>query len=118
MAVSVVSISSVSYRAQNQYDAGGQRSTLTVSFRVYRRGYAHVAGIVVSTNGWGTRIEVTGRWDRNEGDYEVWTASHTVQGLDARFAFVCWCEDYADVDNVKKIWNTNGGNQHWATSTF
>jgi hypothetical protein len=72
MTATAVAITGVSFDAQNEAGAGGEHSLLTVRFHVAQRGYAHVAGIVVSTNGWATRSEVTGRWDHNEGDTEVW----------------------------------------------
>jgi hypothetical protein len=117
MAASAVSISAVSFDAKKIANQGGQSSELTVWFHVFQRGFAHVAGIVVSTNGWATRQEIGARFDHFEGNVEVWTAGFSVPGLAGTFAFVCWCEDFADIDNVRKVWNTNGGNQYWITAS-
>jgi len=118
MAASVISISAVSFDAKSIVNQGGQSSQLTVFFHVFRRGFAHVAGIILSTNGWGSRQEVPARFDHFEGDIEVWKTTFSVGGTGATFAFVCWCEDYADIDNIRKIWNTNGGNQYFVTAKF
>ena len=116
MAATAISISAVSFDAKNIANEGGESSQLTVWFHVYQRGFAHVAGIVVSLDGWATRQEVTARWDHFEGDTEVWTLTYNVPNNGRQFAFVCWCEDYADIDNVRKIWNTNSGNQFLVTA--
>jgi hypothetical protein len=117
MAASAVSITAVSFDATNIANQGGQSSQLTVWFHVYQRGYAHVAGIVISIDGWISRQEVTAKFDHFENSAEVWNATFSAQGVGRIFAFVCWCEDYADIDNVRKIWNTNGGGQYWITAS-
>jgi hypothetical protein len=117
MAASAVSLSAVSFDARNIANAGGQSSELTVWFHVFQRGFAHVAGLVASNDGWASRREVPARFDHFEGNVEVWKVVTSVAGNNATFAFVVWCEDFADVDNGRKIWNTNGGNQYWRTAT-
>ena len=44
-------------RAKNTFDQGGQRMALTVDFWVFKRGPAHVAGIIFSPDFWGSRNE-------------------------------------------------------------
>ncbi len=117
MSATAVSITAVSMDATNIANQGGMSCQLVVWFHVYQRGYAHVAGIVVSLDGWATRQEVIAHWDHNEGNAEVWKATFGAAGNNRQFAFVCFCEDYADIDNVRKIWNTNAGNQYWITGT-
>lgn len=117
MAASAVSISNVVLTAKNVENEGGSSSVLTVTFNVNQRGFAHVAGIIVSTNGWATRQEVIATWQQNVGSAEQWQATFRTSGTFARFAFVCWCEDYSGNDTLTKIWNTNSGAQYWATAS-
>jgi hypothetical protein len=118
MAASIVSIAFVSSSATNVVGGPSPTSVLTVWFSVYQQGPAHVAGITVTANGWSMAQDVQAKWDHNQGTGEVWKATFSTQGANATFGYICWCEDFADVDNVKKIWNTNGGHQYWVTASY
>jgi hypothetical protein len=69
---SATSIQFISDRAKNTFDQGGERTALTVDFRVFKRGPAHVAGIIFSPDFWGSRNEALATFQRFEGDFEVW----------------------------------------------
>jgi hypothetical protein len=117
MVATAISITDVNAKAKNHSDQGGQRSTLTVTFKVNYTGYGHIAGLVIATD-WTSREEIFARFDHNDGGSEIWIAEKTVQGLDRVFSFVCWCEDYCDNNNVKKVWNNNGGHPSRVTAVW
>jgi hypothetical protein len=106
---SATSIQFISERAKNTFNQGGESTVLTVDFRVFNRGPAHVAGIIFSANFWGSRNEGLGTFQRFEGDSEVWQAVVSVPGLNAKFEYVIFCDDFRGVDTVPRIYNTNGG---------
>jgi len=117
MPATVSSITVVDAHAKNHSDQGGQRSTLTVTFKVNSTGYGHIAGLVVVAD-WASREEILARFDHNDSGSEVWIAEKTIAGLGRTFTFVCWCEDYCDSNNVKKVWNNNGGHPSTLTASW
>jgi hypothetical protein len=88
---------------------------LTVNFRVNQRGPAHVAGIIVTHDDWVTSQVTLARFQQFDGNAEVWQALlsvsadslPTITGLS--FEYVIFCDDFGGVDQVPRIWNTNGG---------
>ena len=119
MAASAERIDFIGHDARNVADLGGQRSTLTVDFRVFRRGPAHVAGLSFTTDFWITPRESLARFLRFDGDFEVWQAIVTVPGNNATFEYVIFCRDHRDVQNVRQIFHTNFGNTfHIAATHF
>lgn len=93
-------------------------STLTVDFRVFRRGPAHVCGLIYTTdNGevdhrdfWVTREVALASFKQFEGDFEVWQAVVSVGGHGmVGFEYVIFCDDHRGEREIKKIFNTNNG---------
>ena len=93
-------------------------STLTVDFRVFRRGPAHVCGLIYTTdNGevdhqdfWVTREVALAVFKQFDGDFEVWQAVVTVGGHGrVGFEYVIFCDDHRGESEIKKIFNTNNG---------
>lgn len=72
---SATSIQFISDRAQSHGGLGGDRTQLTVNFRVFKRGPAHVAGIIYSANFWASRNEAQASFQRFDGDSEVWNTN-------------------------------------------
>jgi hypothetical protein len=99
----------VGHNARNINNQGGSSSSLTVDLRVFKRGPAHVVGLIYTTNFWKTRNEQLAEFQRFEGDFEVWQAKVNTPGNNTSFEYVIFCEDYRDFQNVKKIYNTNNG---------
>jgi hypothetical protein len=118
MVASAERIDFISHEAININDAGGSRSRLTVNFQVFKRGPAHVAGLLYSSNFWAQRNEVQAKFIRFEGDSEVWQASTTVPGNSVNFEYVIFCDDHRDIQNVRKLYNTNFGETFRIQSTF
>jgi|SRR5947209_16292170 len=109
MAATAERIDFVGHRARNIANQGGLSSELTVDFRVFRRGPAHVAGLIYTTDFWRTPHEALAAFQRFDGDFEVWQAKVTASGNNASFEYVIFCNDHRDVQNVRKIYNTNFG---------
>ena len=82
---------------------------LTVDFRVFKRGPAHVAGIIFSPDFWGSRNEALATFQRFEGDFEVWNVVVSVRGLNAKIEYVIFCDDFRAIDTVPRLYHTNGG---------
>jgi hypothetical protein len=118
MAASAERIDFVGHSAKNIANQGGLSSVLTVDFKVFRRGPAHVAGLIYTTDFWATPREALARFQRFEGDFEVWQAKNSVAGNNASFEYVIFCNDHRDVQNVKKIYHTNFGDTFRIVSTF
>ena len=105
---SATSIQFISDRAQKISGSGGDRIQLTVDFRVFKKGPAHMAGIMYSPNFWGSRQEALASFQRFEGDSEVWRTIVTVPGHN-QIEYVIFCDDFRGVDTVPRIYNTNRG---------
>jgi hypothetical protein len=112
------SIQFISDRAKNTFDQGGERTALTVDFRVFKRGPAHVAGIIFSPDFWGSRNEALATFQRFEGDFEVWKAVVSVRGLNAKIEYVIFCDDFRGIDTVPRLYHTNGGETFRPVATF
>lgn len=89
------------------------RSTLTVDFAVFRRGPAHVAGLLYTVSFWASRSTAYASFQRFENDLEIWRATVTENGPDAfqraSFEYVIFCDDHRGNNEVRKIYNTNNG---------
>jgi hypothetical protein len=109
MAASAERIDFVGHSARNIANVGGQSSELTVNFRVFRRGPAHVAGLIYTSDFWITPREAIAKFQTFSGEFEVWQAKVVVGGHNASFEYVIFCNDHRDVQNVRKIYNTNNG---------
>jgi hypothetical protein len=118
MTASAERIDFVGHVARNIANAGGQSSQLTVNFKVFRRGPAHVAGLTYTADFWATPKEALARFQRFEGDFEVWQAVVSAPGNGVTFEYVIFCHDHRDVQNVRKIYNTNFGNTFQIAATF
>jgi hypothetical protein len=106
---SATSIQFISDSARNTFNQGGQSTALTVNFRTFKRGPAHVAGIIYSDNFWGSRQEGLAVFQRFEGDFEIWKADVSVPRSNRTFEYVIFCDDFRGVDTVPRLYNTNGG---------
>jgi hypothetical protein len=109
MAASAERIDFVGHSARNIANAGGQLSELTVNFKVFRRGPAHVAGLIYTSDFWATPREASAKFQGFAGDFELWQAKISVGGNNASFEYVIFCNDHRDVQNVRRIYNTNNG---------
>lgn len=118
MTASAERIDFVDHVARNIANQGGLSSVLTVNFRVFRRGPAHVCGLTYTTDFWATPREAPARFMRFDGDFEVWQAIATVSGNDASFEYVIFCYDHRDVQNVRRIYHTNFGNTFQIKAAF
>jgi hypothetical protein len=118
MAASAERIDFIGHSALNIANQGGLSSVLSVDFRVFRRGPAHVAGLFFTTNFWATRLEAGAAFQHFDGDFEVWRAQAHVAGNNVNFEYVIFCFDHRDVQNVRAIYNTNFGETFRITSTF
>jgi hypothetical protein len=90
------------------------RCTLTVDFRVYDPGRTHVAGILYTTDLWGTRDTAMARFQRCVGPYgsgghEVWRVTVELDRHVDDFEYVIFCDDHQGERDVARIYNTNGG---------
>jgi hypothetical protein len=118
MAASAERIDFVGHSARNIANQGGLSSVLTVDFKVFRRGPAHVAGLVYTRDFWATPLTAIGKFQRFDGDFEVWQAQATVPSNNAAFEYVIFCEDYRDVQNLRRIYNTNFGETFRIAASF
>jgi hypothetical protein len=118
MAASAERIDFVGHTARNVANQGGQSSVLTVNFNVFRRGPAHVSGLSFTNDFWATPREVFAKFQRFQGDTEVWQAVASVAGNNATFEYIIFCYDHRDVQNVRRIYHTNFGNTFQVTATF
>jgi hypothetical protein len=118
MAATAERIDFVSHRALNIANQGGFSSELTVNFKVFRRGPAHVAGLIFTTDFWITPREALARFQNFDGDFEIWLAKISVGGNNASFEYVIFCNDHRDNQNVRKIYNTNFGETFRVAATF
>ena len=109
MAATAERIDFVGHQARNIAHQGGLFSDLTVDFRVFRRGPAHVAGLIYTRDFWVTPVKQVARFQRFDGDFEVWQANVRVAGNNASFEYVIFCHDHRDVQNVRKVYNTHSG---------
>jgi hypothetical protein len=89
------------------------RSTLIVDFRVFRRGPAHVCGLIYTVNFWAQSKVAFAVFEGFQGDDELWRATVTESGPDdvrgASFEYVLFCDDHRGNNEVKKVYNTNKG---------
>ena len=115
---SAESITLLNHSAVNDNGIQGMNSVLTVNFSVFRKGPAHVAGIIYTTDGWASTGVAPATFQRFDGDSEVWQTVVRVGGNNVTFQYVIWCDAYAGVFGVPRIYNTNGGNQFSITSSF
>jgi hypothetical protein len=100
----------VDHTAVGEINQGGRFSTLTVDFRVFSQGPAHVAGITYTADFWATPVDALARFQAFDGDFEVWQARVTVPGSESfSFEYVIFCKDFRGDDDVPEIFNTNGG---------
>lgn len=100
----------VHHTAVGDVNEGGPFSRLTVNFRVFSRGPAHVAGITYTTDFWMTPVDALARFQAFDGGFEVWQAQVTVPGSDSfSFEYVIFCKDFRGDEDVPEIFNTNGG---------
>jgi hypothetical protein len=105
-----VQIDFLGHSARGDVNEGGSFSTLTVNLRVLSRGPAHVAGIIYTVDFWVTPREALARFQRFDGNFEIWQAQVTVGGsYSASFEYVIFCKDFRGVNEVPEIFNTNGG---------
>jgi hypothetical protein len=119
MAASAERIDFVDHSARRVANQGGLSSVLIVNFKVFRRGPAHVAGLTFTTDFWVTPREAIARFQRFDGDSEVWQATASVPGHGITFEYVIFCYDHRDYQNVRKIYHTNFGNTfHIAATSF
>ena len=89
---------------------------LTVNFQIFNNGPSHVAGLVVTTDFWGTSHVVPATFQGFGAGFEFWRAEFDTAGPPVAFEFVIFCDDFGGVDFVPRIWNTNGGNRFQSTS--
>jgi hypothetical protein len=115
---SAESISFLGHTAVNDDGDQGTNSILTVNFNVFSKGPAHVAGIIYTTNGWASTTVAPASFQGFNGDLELWKAVVITGGNNITFQYVIWCDDYAGVNVVPRIYNTNGGDQFSITSSF
>jgi hypothetical protein len=88
---------------------------LTVNFQVHNNGPSHVAGLMVTTDFWGTSHIAQATFQGFGAGFEFWQASFSVtQSPPVTFEFVIFCDDFGGIDAVPRIWNTNGGNRFQA----
>ena len=90
------------------------RCTLTVDFRVHDPGRAHMAGILYTSDLWGTRETAMGKFQRCVGPYgpgghEVWRVTVELDRHVDDFEYVIFCDDHQGEREVLRIYNTNGG---------
>ena len=104
-----IGIDFLSHAATNVANRGGQSTQLTVDFAVRNKGPAHVAGLTYTADFWATPREGLARFQRFEGNREIWRAEVSVPGLNATFEYVLFCRDHRDINNVAQIFNTNNG---------
>lgn len=114
---SAESITLIHQFAKNEDGDQGTNAVLTVIFSVFQKGPAHVAGIIYTTNGWASATVAPAVFQNFSGDVEVWQAVVSVGGKNVAFQYVIWCDDYAGVNAVVRICNTNGGDQFSITSS-
>jgi len=107
----------ISHLARNAIDQGGQHSVLTVNFRVFRRGPAHVAGLTYTSDFWKTPMEALAKFQHFDGDSEVWQAIAVVGKIDVTFEYIIFCRDHRDIQNVKNVFHTNFGNTFQIAAT-
>lgn len=106
------------HQATSNVTQGGESSTLVVNFRVFQRGPAHVSGLIYTVDFWRTPQTVLAAFQRFDGDFEVWQATARVGFTDASWEYVIFCDDHRDIQNIKKVYDTNGGETFRITSTF
>jgi hypothetical protein len=106
------------HSARNIAGSGGESTKLTVDFAVRNKGPAHVAGLTYTSDFWATPREGLARFQRFEGEREIWRAEVSVAGLGASFEYIIFCRDHRDFDNVAQIFNTNGGETFRIKGTF
>jgi hypothetical protein len=99
----------VGHNAKNSNNRGGASSILTVDLRIFKKGPSHVVGLTYTTDFWKTRNEQLASFQNFDGDFEVWQAKVNAPGNNVSFEYVIFCDDYRDIQNVKKIYNTNNG---------
>jgi hypothetical protein len=85
---------------------------------VLGQGPAHVAGVTYTSDFWITPLEGLARFQRFDGDREIWQTQVSVGGLNASFEYVIFCRDFRDIDNVAEIFNTNEGETFRIQGTF
>lgn len=84
-------------------------ASLTVDFQVFDNGPSHVAGLVVTTDFWGSSHVVPAVFQRFGAGFEFWRAEFETSGPPVSFEFVIFCDDFGGDETVPRIWNTNGG---------
>jgi hypothetical protein len=99
------------YPGRRVVNFGGQLSRLSA-------GPAHVAGLIYTVDFWRPPETVLAAFQRFDGDFEVWQATARVGFMDASWEYVIFCDDYRDIQNIKKVYDTNGGETFRITSTF
>lgn len=115
---SAFTIQFTGHSAQNLAGLGGNRSKLTVTFKVFNQGPAHVAGLIATADFWRTTVDVRAVFQRFEGGGEVWQAELTVPNNNVAFEYVIYCDDYRGATTVPRIWNTNNGETFKVTAHF
>lgn len=108
MARTATRIDFVDHSAFTDVGPHGSPSVLTVDFRVFSRGPAHVAGITYTTDFWVTPVDQLARFQAFDGDFEVWQA-RAVGPTHASFEYVIFCKDFRGDPDVPEIFNTNAG---------
>ncbi len=94
-------------------------STLTVDFRVFRRGPAHVSGLIFTTNFWRTPQVALAMFRQFDGDFEVWQAVVSEQGSGfnqrVNFEYVIFCDDHRGEREIriKAYPRGSGGSEMW-----
>jgi len=91
---------------------------LSADFQVHNNGPSHVAGLVVTTNFWVTSHIAPATFTGFGQGFEFWHADFQVEGQSPplTFEFVIFCDDFGGVDQVPRIWATNGGNRYQAVA--
>ena len=118
MAATAQRITVTSYLAVNQAEnLGHYVAQLTVNFKVESRGPAHVAGLIFTTDAWKTTAVQHATFINFDGHLEVWQAIANGPALGVTFEFTVFGDDHRDVNNVRRIYDTNGGNGFQATAT-
>jgi hypothetical protein len=87
---------------------------LSVDFQIHNNGPSHVAGLVVTIDFWVTSHIAPATFTGFGQGFEFWHASFQVAALPVTFEFVIFCDDFGGVDQVPRIWSTNGGNRYQA----
>lgn len=108
-----ISITDVSFNADPV--APGEVN-LSVDFQIHNNGPSHVSGLVVTTDFWVTSRIVPAVFQHFGQGFEFWHVDVSAPGPPVKFEFVIFCDDFGGVNEVPRIWDTNGGNRYLATA--